>query len=105
MTSLFEELCEGLNEAIDFAKDKGPAKTRTFVITPVKVFGKDDIKRIRNNAGMTQNVLASYMGVSKKTVEAWESGRTHPTGPACRLLDILDGGLEDGLKFITTIQK
>ena len=30
------------------------------------------------------------MGVSKKTVEAWEGGRTHPTGPAFRLLNILE---------------
>ena len=30
------------------------------------------------------------MGVSKKTVEAWEGGRTHPTGPAFRLMNILD---------------
>ena len=47
-------------------------------------------KEIRKKAGMTQTVFASYMGVSKKTVEAWESGRTHPTGPAFRLLDILE---------------
>lgn len=33
--------------------------------------------------------VKSYMGVSKKTVEAWECGRTHPTGPVFRLLDIL----------------
>ena len=43
-------------------------------------------------AGMTQSVFAAYMGVSKKTVEAWEGGRTHPTGPACRLLHILASG-------------
>jgi putative transcriptional regulator len=29
------------------------------------------------------------MGVSKKTVEAWEGGRTHPNGTAFRLLDVL----------------
>lgn len=29
------------------------------------------------------------MGVSIKTIEAWEGGRTHPTGPVFRLLDIL----------------
>ena len=28
----------------------------------------------------------NYLGVSKKTVEAWELGRTHPTGPANRFL-------------------
>ena len=26
------------------------------------------------------------MGVSIKTVEAWEAGRNHPDGAACRLL-------------------
>ena len=26
------------------------------------------------------------MGVSVKTVEAWEAGRKHPDGAACRLL-------------------
>jgi len=26
------------------------------------------------------------MGVSVKTVEAWESGRNHPNGTACRML-------------------
>ena len=48
MTSLFDDLYEGLNEAIDFAKNKGPSKTRTFIITPVKLYDKNDIKRIRN---------------------------------------------------------
>ena len=30
--------------------------------------------------------FAQYMGVSVKTVEAWEAGRNHPEGAACRLL-------------------
>ena len=49
---------------------------------------------------MTQAVFASYMGVSKKTVEAWESGKTHPTGPACRLLNILSSGKDKDLSFV-----
>ena len=28
------------------------------------------------------------MGVSVKTVEAWEAGRNQPIGSACRLLDL-----------------
>ena len=31
-------------------------------------------------------LFAQYMGVSVKTVEAWEAGRNHPVGAACRLL-------------------
>ena len=49
---------------------------------------------------MTQSVFAIYMGVSKKTVEAWECGRTHPTGPVFRLLDILSRGDLDNTDFI-----
>ena len=49
---------------------------------------------------MTQAVFADYMGVSPKTIEAWELGRTHPTGPANRLLDILASDNLDKLDFI-----
>jgi putative transcriptional regulator len=94
MTSLFDDLKEGLQEAIAFAKGEGPARITRFEIEPVKKFSNTDIRRIRMNAEMTQAVFALYMGVSVKTVEAWENGRTHPTGPACRLLKILAEGKE-----------
>lgn len=68
----------------------------TILFEPIKNYTKDDIRTIRINTGMTQSTFAEYMGVTKKAVEAWESGRTHPTGPACRLLSIL----ESDKKFI-----
>lgn len=100
MSSLFDDLKEGLQEAIDFEKGNAKAKTVTFMIEPVKKYSNEDIKKIRNKAGMTQAVFANYMGVSPKTVEAWELGRTHPTGPAYRLLDILAENKQDSLSFI-----
>lgn len=100
MTSLFEDLCAGLQEAIDYEKGVGAAKKTSYVISPVKEYNCEEIRQIRNDAGMTQTVFASYMGVSKKTVEAWECGRTHPTGPAFRLLDILHEGKEKDLSFV-----
>ncbi len=100
MGSLFSDLEQGLREAIDFEKGNGKAKTTTLMIEPVKKYSNVDIKRIRNEAGMTQAVFAKYMGVSPKTVEAWELGRTHPTGPAYRLIDILSEGKQDALSFI-----
>jgi len=39
---------------------------------------------------MTQSFFARYMGISKKTVESWEGGLSNPTGPARRLLSVLD---------------
>ena len=100
MGSLFDDLEKGLQEAIDFEKGRGKAKTTTLMIEPVKKYSNEDIKRIRHEAGMTQSVFAKYMGVSPKTVEAWELGRTHPTGPAYRLIDILSDGKEETLSFI-----
>ena len=100
MSSLFNDLYTGLNQAIDYEKGTGQAKQTTYVISPVTEYSCDEIKKIRNNAGMTQSVFASYMGVSKKTVEAWECGRTHPTGPAFRLLDVLKDIKNNKLSFI-----
>ena len=103
MSSLFEDLKEGLQEAIDFEKGKGKAKTTTYIIDPVRSYSKVEIKAVRNKAGMTQAVFANYLGVSKKTVEAWELGRTHPTGPANRLIEMLDSGNTENLAFISRV--
>lgn len=89
MSSLFDDLKQGLEEAIDFERGNGKARVKTYMIMPIKKYSNKEIREIRIKAGMTQSVFASYMGVSKKTVEAWECGRTHPTGPVYRLLDIL----------------
>ncbi|MDY5986739.1 MAG: helix-turn-helix domain-containing protein [Lachnoclostridium sp.] len=89
MSSLFDDLKQGLEEAIDFERGNGKARVKTYTIMPIKKYSNKEIREIRIKAGMTQSVFASYMGVSKKTVEAWECGRTHPTGPVYRLLDIL----------------
>ncbi len=84
--SLFDDIKTGLNEAIEYEKGNLKAKTTSMSIEPVERFTSSEIKAIRNNTGLTQNMFAKYMGVSVKTVEAWEAGRNHPDGAACRLL-------------------
>ena len=49
---------------------------------------------------MTQQVFASFLDVSVKTVEAWETGRTHPTGPAYRLMYLLSRNQREHLPFL-----
>ena len=44
----------------------------------------EDIKAIRKKLGFTQAVFAAVIGVSTKTVEAWETGTNQPIGPARR---------------------
>ena len=86
--SIFDEIKAGLNEAIEYEKGNLKAKTRTLSVTPIEAFTASEIKDIRKNAGMTQQLFAKYLGVSLKTVEAWEAGRNQPSGAACRMLAI-----------------
>ena len=86
--SVFDEIKLGLNEAIEYEKGNLKANTRTLSVTPVEEFTASEIKDIRKNAGMTQVLFAKYLGVSLKTVEAWEAGRNQPNGTACRMLSI-----------------
>lgn len=101
MSTLFDDLQEGLLQAIDFANGNGSARTITYKIDPVTKYNKDQIREIRMNAQMTQHVFADYLGVSVKTVEAWERGRTHPTGPAYRLISFLADNQLQTLPFIS----
>lgn len=101
MSSMFEDLCEGLQQAIEYERGNVDARVRSFIISPVKRYKNDEIRELRISSGMTQSVFADFMGVSKKTVEAWECGRTHPTGAACRLLQILAEQGKEGLPFVT----
>ena len=82
MGTLFEDIQQGLQEAIDYEKGIGKARTTVYVIDPVKKYTNEEIKNIRNQAGMTQAVFANYMGVSQKTVEAW--GQRYGRGVADR---------------------
>ena len=86
--SLFEEIKEGLNQAIEYEKGNLKAKKTIRTIKPLERFTSSEIKEIRASTGLTQVLFAQYMGVSVKTVESWEAGTNHPDGAACRLLSI-----------------
>lgn len=84
--SVFEDIKTGLLEAIEYEKGNLKAKTTKMTVTPLNTFEPKEIRQIRLNAGMTQTTFAQCIGVSVKTIEAWEGGRNHPDGAACRLL-------------------
>lgn len=65
----------------------------TDKVLPVKEYTAEDIKRIRKKNGLTQGFLANWLGVSKKTVQAWESGRNIPNGTSARLLSLMEANI------------
>lgn len=88
MSSLYEDIKRGLEEAIAYNEGRLAARKTTMSVAPLSTFTAAEIKGIRNSTGMSQALFAKYMGVSVKTVEAWEAGRNHPEGAACRMLAI-----------------
>ncbi|MBF1023187.1 MAG: helix-turn-helix domain-containing protein [Lachnospiraceae bacterium] len=98
--SAYESIMAGLNEVLaDVKSDKPLLKRHKVAVEPVKVFEADEIKKIRNSTGMSQKIFASYIGVSDKTVEAWEAGTNHPSGAASRLLSMIEMDKELTRKF------
>ena len=91
MSGVYESIVAGLNEAIEDAKCAEPKlKRRIVTIMPVKEYEPEEIKAIRKSTGLSQKLFAGYMGVSDKTVEAWEAGKNRPSGAASRLLNMME---------------
>ena len=89
--SVFESITKGLQEAIDYEKGKENGVRRKLIkISPLPHYQGNDVKNIRNGLNLSQASFAELMGVSIKTVEAWESGRNIPQGPAQRMLELLE---------------
>ncbi len=72
----------------------------TDEVTPIRVFTAEDIKKLRKKTRTTQGFLANWLGVSKKTIQAWESGRNTPNGTSARLLSLLDDRVIDITAFL-----
>lgn len=87
-----EGLITALGQAIEYEKGRSVkgVKSRKISIAPLPHYKGQKVKEIRNGLGLSQSIFAYIMGVSKKTVEAWESGRNEPQGPAQRMLMLLE---------------
>ncbi|MCK9201040.1 MAG: DNA-binding transcriptional regulator [Gallionella sp.] len=50
----------------------------------------NEIKRIREQAHVSQPVFARYLNTSESTVQKWETGQKRPSGMALRLLHVVE---------------
>lgn len=88
--SVADSIIRGLQEAIDYENGVGRAQKIKVKVSPIPSYKAERIKDIRNKIGLSQSAFSSVIGVSKKTVEAWEAGRCIPQGPAQRMLELID---------------
>lgn len=103
MNRAYESIMTGLTEAVEDVKEKKLPR-RIVTVLPVKEYQAEEVKAIRNRTGLSQKLFAGYMGVSDKTVEAWESGKNHPSGAASRILNMMemDEELVSNFPFVQT---
>ncbi len=89
MGEAFESIMRGLIDVKAHRDGALKLKITEIDIAPLPVYDAQAVKAVRLELGLSQNVFAKVIGVAKKTVEAWESGRNFPNGAACRFLEVL----------------
>jgi len=78
----FKELVASIEEAGRIRR--GEAKpSRSFESS------EPDVKAIREEVGFSQSRFAALIGVNVRTLQNWEQGHRHPTGPAKLLLRLV----------------
>jgi putative transcriptional regulator len=82
MSEAFESIKQGLNEAIEFAKNNKQGAT-------IHKFDAVDVKAILTNIELSQTQFAKAFGISVSTLRHWERGDRKPNGPALALLNIV----------------
>lgn len=88
---VFQSIENGLSQGVEYTKGKLPeARERKLSIAPLPDFHGEKIKALRKKLQLSQALFAAALGVSIKTVEAWESGRNKPSGSAQRMLELLN---------------
>ena len=85
----FNLLTESLEQAIDYKR--GNKKSARSVVQSINVqdYNAADVVAVRKKLNLTQQGLANVVGVSTRTVEAWEAGRNKPNGSARHMLYLL----------------
>lgn len=82
MSTLFDEIKEGLEEAIQHASGE-PTNVR------VRTVEIPDVAAVRHTLEMSQAEFAAFFGVSIGTLQGWEQRRRVPRGPASVLLRVI----------------
>lgn len=88
-SSLFEEMKKSMNEAVAFGEgDTAKGRRRKVAMKELEEFPPEEIKQLREKLQFTQLAFSEVLGVSQKTVEAWEKGTNAPRGSSRCLLEI-----------------
>lgn len=89
------EIVEALEGFLDALQGGGDIAERFTVRTVAldlkpRVYTGEEVKKTRAMLGLSQVLFAQFLGISAKTVRAWESDGCKLSGMACRFLDEIE---------------
>ncbi|MCB2262761.1 MAG: helix-turn-helix domain-containing protein [Candidatus Thiosymbion ectosymbiont of Robbea hypermnestra] len=80
---------ELFNELLTSVQEAGKIMRGELQASRKYEFEEPDVKTIREHIGFSQSKFAALIGVNLRTVQDWEQGHCHPTGPAKILLRLV----------------
>jgi putative transcriptional regulator len=87
---LGKELLQSLQDARAYAQgDEAKGRSRVYEI-PTPTYRGEDVACLRKKLHLSQAGLALALGVSKRTVESWEAGRSAPSNASAKLLYLVE---------------
>jgi putative transcriptional regulator len=92
------KILAAIEEATEILRSEGleskQLTIRTYKVPPApRVYRPDDVKRVRQLIGVSQAVLAGFLGVNVNTLRSWEQGKRLPQPIACRFLSEIEADL------------
>jgi DNA-binding transcriptional regulator YiaG len=88
--TLGDLLVQSLTEVRDGLRGRpGKLTMKTVEIPDPPHFGAIAVHKLRDRLALSQGLFAKLLGVSRKLVEAWETGTRTPSPMACRLLEAI----------------
>jgi putative transcriptional regulator len=92
------KILAAIDEATEILRSEGieskQLTVRTYKEPPVpRAYRPEDVKRVRDLVGVSQAVLAGFLGVNVNTVRSREQGKRLPQPNACRFLSEIEANL------------
>ena len=80
---------EGFATALERGDDLGESFTCRTVVLDLKPhpYTPEMVQKVRKSLGVSQTIFGLLLGVSVRTIQAWEQGDNPPNDMACRWLD------------------
>jgi len=80
---------ENFDELLASIKEAGKINRGEILAARTYEFPEPNVKAIREGTGFSQSTFAALIGVNIRTLQNWEQGHRHPTGPARVLLRLV----------------